>query len=94
MKLRSLGALLVAAALIAPTPASAADARPMPECVERLFYTYIREPDPWSPAECLPADGSRSTDARPLDELLGPIPCVAYSAVRVATGQSNEISCI
>ena len=96
MKLRSLGALVAAASisLSLAAPAGAATTAP-PQCVEELFYTYIREPEPWTPMRCIDRDSSRaSTDSRPLDELLGPIPCVAYSAVRVATGESNEISCI
>jgi hypothetical protein len=56
LRFRSLAALFAATALVAvsASPAAAAQARPVPQCVEELFYTYVTEPqDPWSPTDCV-----------------------------------------
>jgi hypothetical protein len=56
LRIRSFAALCAAAALVAASasPAAGAQARPVPQCVEELFYTYVTEPqDPWSPTDCV-----------------------------------------
>ena len=37
-------------------PTASAAARPLPPCVEKIFYTYIQDPGPWTPLDCTAVD--------------------------------------